>query len=209
MSNSIEVINNLGENVNVEVSDKRIVITWKNKERQLSDLKPGEIFNKNGIEYIVCDHINGTTSVIRKELLKEDMKFGETNDWTKSSIRKYLNDEYLREIEKAFGSENVIENTRNLVSLDGLDDYGECKDKISLLNIFDYIKYRKHITKLDKWWWLLTPDSTPSGYGSDNVRCVCSGANVGYFWCSYDGGVRPFFILKSSIFVSCEEVVSG
>ena len=205
MSNSIEVINNLGENVNVEVSDKRIVITWKNKERQLSDLKPGEIFNKNGIEYIVCDHINGTTAVIRKELLKEDMKFGETNDWTKSSIRKYLNDEYLREVEKAFGSENVIENTRNLVSLDGLDDYGECKDKISLLNIFDYIKYRKYIGKCNRWWWLLTPNSTPSGYGSDDVLYVRSDADVCCSWCDCSGGVRPFFILKSSIFVSCEE----
>ena len=205
MSNSIEVINNLGENVNVEVSDKRIVITWKNKERQLSDLKPGEIFNKNGIKYIVCDHINGTTSVIKKELLKEDMEFGETNDWTKSSIRKYLNDKYLSEVEKAFGSENVIENTRNLVSLDGLDDYGECKDKISLLNIFDYIKYRKYITKLDRWWWLLTPNSTSSGYGSGGVQFVYSDAYVDYDWCDYGRGVRPFFILKSSIFVSCEE----
>lgn len=169
----------------------------------LSSVKVGDIIND---KYIVLEHFaNGTTAIIRKDLLDDSMKFGDSNnDWRESNIRKYLNNDYLKEIETEFGEDNIVEHTTYLFSMDGLDDYGACRDKVGLLDIDQYRKYRKVLGKnMDRWWWLLTPDSTPSGRSASYVRYVDSDGSVYYGGCDWDdGGVRPFFILKSSIFVS-------
>lgn len=171
----------------------------------LSSVKVGDIIND---KYIVLEHFaDGTTAVIRKDLLENSMKFGDdNNDWRQSVVRKYLNNDYLREIEAEFGKDNIVEHTTNLFSMDGLDDYETCRDKVGLLDIDQYRKYRKVLGKnMDSWWWLLTPDSTPSGWSTRYVRCVDEGGGVGYFGYVFSGSVRPFCILKSSIFVSCKK----
>ena len=95
----------------------------------------------------------------------------------------------------------------DLLSLDGLDDYGECLDKVSILTADEYKKYRKAIDKatdgpIDEWWWLCTPDSTPSGDGSRYVRFVYSSGALGLSAANnYVIAVRPFFILDSSTLV--------
>lgn len=203
--NNIKIVNNLGEKVQVEVNNGEVTITWANKnDRKLSDLKAGEVFkDNNGIEYIVCEQFeNGTAAVVRKDLLDKKMKFGDTNDWRESNIRDYLNSEYLKELEEEFGKENVIEFERDLTSLDGYDDYGKCQDKVSIMSIIEYMRYHKYIGNCESWHYLLTPDSTPTSCGSGCVRFVGSGGCVGCGWCCYVGAVRPFFILKSDIFVS-------
>ena len=212
MSQNVNVINNVGKDVVVTVNNEngntQIVIDLARNRVELSTLKAGEVFTKNNVAYIVLDQLrNESTAVIRKELLKDTMKFdSDDNNWKTSNIRKYLNGNYLKELNDVFGEDNIIEHTVDLLSLDGLDDYGTSTDKVSLLNIDQYRKYRKVIGEnKDNWWWLLTPNSTPSGCGSDDVRYVCSDGDVDYFWCDYSRAVRPFFILKSSIFVSCEE----
>lgn len=171
----------------------------------LSSVKVGDIIND---KYIVLEHFeDGTTAVIRKDLLENNMEFGDSNnDWRESNVRKYLNDDYLKEIEKEFGVDNIVEHTTNLLSMDGLDDYRTCRDKVGLLDIDQYRKYRKVLgNNMDSWWWLLTPDSTPSGWSAQYVQCVDVDGDVGYggFGCSWS--VRPFCILKSSIFVSCDK----
>lgn len=171
----------------------------------LSSVKVGDVINDR---YIVLEHFaDGTTAVIRRDLLENTMEFGDSNnDWKESNVRKYLNNDYLKEIEKEFGVDNIVEYTTNLFSLDGLDDYGTCRDKVGLLDIDQYRKYRKVLDEdMDRWWWLLTPDSTSSGWSAQCVLCVDCDGSVDY--CDYDfsGSVRPFCILKSSIFVSCDK----
>lgn len=171
----------------------------------LSSVKVGDIIND---KYIVLEHFeDGTTAVIRKDLLENNMEFGDSNnDWRESNVRKYLNDDYLKEIEKEFGVDNIVEHTTNLLSMDGLDDYRTCRDKVGLLDIDQYRKYRKVLgNNMDSWWWLLTPDSTPSGWSAQFVRCVGIGGDVSYFDYGFSRSVRPFCILKSSIFVSCDK----
>ena len=133
-------------------------------------------------------------------------KFGETNNYADSYIRKTLNESDLaKELKKKFGDKLVPIET-DLLSLDGLDDYGKVGGDILAIPTIDlYRECRKKIPNLGNWWWLATPDSTPSAYDSDCVRCVDSGGCVGCRWCDGSRAVRPFFILKSSIFVSCEE----
>lgn len=170
----------------------------------LSKMKPGESFKDDeGIEYIVLDHSKDTTAVIHKELLPTKMEFGSTNNWKNSNVRTYLNSTYYQELCKKFGQTNIVEHTTDLFSLDGLDDYGKTRDFVGLLTIDQYRRYRRVLGKnIDSWWWLATPDSTPSGWSSRYVRCVGCDGDVDFSGCDYPGGVRPFFILSSSILVS-------
>ena len=217
MSQNVNVINNVGKDVavivNKENDNVQIIINLAGKKVELSTLKAGDVFKVSDVEYIVLEQFeNDTTAVIRKELLEDNMEFdSNNNNWKTSSIRKYLNCDYLKELNEVFGEDNIIEHKVNLLSLDGLDDYGTSTDKVSLLDIDQYRKYRRVIGgNKDNWWWLLTSDSTSSGWSFRDVRCVGSNGNVGYDGCcSYDGGVRPFFILKSDIFVSCDSAADS
>lgn len=208
MSN-VNVINKAKEKVNVEVNEIngsiQIVIDVPPAGKELSSLKPGEVFKKNGTEYIVCEHFeNGSTAIIRKECLEDGMEFGDTNNWAESGLRKFLNNEYLKNISDDFSQDNILDHEVDLLSLDGYDDYGRTTDKVSVLTIDQYRKYHKFIGNVDRWNWLATPDSTPSGTDASCVRVVGDGGGVGWDYSDCCSGVRPFFLLKSSISVSPE-----
>lgn len=210
MTKNINVINNTGNKVDVVLDAVKdgiqIVINPQIPEIELSLLSPGDVFEKNGVKYIVCEQFDdGTTAVVRKECLDMKMEFGYNNNWIESKWRKYLNNEYLKELEQAFGINNIVEHRVDLTSLDGYDDYGISTDKVSVMNIDRYRKYHKHIGNTGKSHYLSTPNSTPSGFGASLVHCVSDDGRVdcsGYVWCE---GARPFFILSSrSIVTTCD-----
>lgn len=179
-------------------------------QKKILEVPVGKIIKSSiGVEYIVLEHNLDGTRVIRKDLLNNRMEFDSSNNnYATSDIDRYLNDEYLKnEIIPGFGEGNVMNRDINLLSLDGFDDYGHHTTKIGLLTFDDYRKYHKNILNknMESWWWLSTPDSTPSGTGDRYVRCVDSGGDVCYVGCDCDGGVRPDLLLKSSIFVSLVE----
>lgn len=167
----------------------------------LSSVEPGDIIND---KYIVLEHFaDGTTAIIRKYLLDDSMNFGDSNnDWRESNIRKYLNNDYLKKIVVEFGTDNIIEYSTNLCSVDGMDCYETCRDKVGLLSFDQYRKYRKILgINKRKWWWLITPGPTSSNGLSLSVEYVdCDGSARDEDY-DREGFIRPFFILKSSIFV--------
>ena len=55
---------------------------------------------------------------------------------------------------------------------------------------------------MDKWWWLLTPWSTPANGYSVTHTVVSPSGYVGGNYCYYVYGVRPVCIFSSSIFES-------
>ena len=174
---------------------------------KVSSLNPGDVFkDRDGEEYIVLEHPeDGRTAVLKKGLL-EEMQFGSSNDWRDSYIRQELNSTYLRSLEEKFGEENILVHTVDLFSMDGLDDYGKCQDKVSILTADEYRRYRKALEKANgtavgDWWWLCTPDSTPSGDGSSYVRLVYSSGTLSNGAANGSNAVRPFFILDSSTLV--------
>lgn len=210
MASNVNVINNAGNSVEVKVNKVgdaiQITIDVPQNGTELSLLKPGDVFEKNNVEYIVCEQFEaGTTAVVRKDCLDKVMEFGNNNNWKESKWREYLNGEYLKEMETVFGVENIVEHEVDLTSLDGYDDYGVSVDKVSAMNIDRYRKYHKHIGDTSEYHYLSTPDSTPSGTGSSGVRCVDDDGNVDWSGCNWGRGVRPFFVLKSSIFVSFDK----
>lgn len=203
---NIKVINEAEKELNVAVNNLndgtvQITISSLNRQIDLLSLNPGDVFEVNNVEYIVLEQLeNHLTAVIRKELLDESMKFDSdiNNNWKTSDIRKYLNEEYFNEIEKSFLKNKIVEHSIDLLSMDGLDDYGMSTDRVSLLTIDQYRKYRKILyDNLNDKWWLITPYSTPSGIGDDYVQCVHNNGDVDYCNCCYYMGVRPFFIIQS------------
>lgn len=205
MSN-VNVINNIGKDVNVIVngnSDKiEIIIDLANKDFKIPNyLRLGDTFEDvDGDEWILLYREESKIGILKKESLKE-MKFGSNNNYNGCDIDKYLCNTYFPELERKFGKDNIVEHKVDLLSMDGEDDYGVIKRKVSLLTFDEYRNNKRAIKKyISKWFWLATPNSTPSGYGSDFVQCVDSNGDVGYYWCSGCVAVRPFLILKDNVF---------
>ena len=134
----------------------------------------------------------------------EDMKFdSDSNNWENSGLRSYLNGEFFEKMTAEIGLENIVPFERNLLSLDGQTEYGKCEDKVSLLTVDEYRKYRSLIPNTeDYWWWTCTPWSTKERGWSYSVAVVSSAGSIGGSLCHFNIGVRPVCIFSSSIFES-------
>jgi len=173
--------------------------------RALSELEPGEVFKVGEYEFVVLKHCAGYTSAILKTLLKNNVAFGTNNNYAGSEVDK-LCEEFSDELSKIVGEENLAEHPLDLTAEDGLKDYGVIERRACLMTAAQYRMYvsilDKH--KIDKWWWLATPFSTPAHEDSSCVKCVSPLGSILDFNHYYDvnSGVRPFCIFKSSIFGS-------
>ena len=209
--NKINIINNANKELDIVVNqgeDKlEIVVNLANKDFKLSgNLKAGDVFKDiDGDEYILMYYLaNGNAVVWRKEPLTK-MKFGSNNNYNGSDIDNYLCKTYLPELERKFGKHNIVEHEIDLLSMDGEDDYGKITRKVSIPTIDEYRFNKKAIKSyIKEWFWLCTPNSTPSGYSSDSVQYVSSDGCIGYGWYDFCFAVRPRFVLNSSIFKSFE-----
>ena len=133
-----------------------------------------------------------------------DKRFGNNNNWKESSLRRFLNTEFLEKIENEIGQGMLVEFERNLLSLDGQTEYGTCRDKVSLISFDEYRKYRALLPNTGYWWWTLTPDSTKCNGNNSWMSVVAPSGDFsgrGYYG---DYGVRPFCIFSSSLFESGE-----
>ena len=138
------------------------------------------------------------------ETLEDGKQFDKnSSDWKKSSLREYLNGEFLEKLSDVVGKENIISFERDLISLDGQTEYGSCEDKVSLLTVDEYRKYRSIIPNTgNSWWWIITPWSTPCNDYERSVAVVSPFGDFGSRNCDNGFGVRPFCIFSSSIFES-------
>lgn len=190
--------------VTIDLNPEQLAALTCSNKVELSTLKPGDEFKLGDEVFIVMEHTDKGTRVISKEFAYEEVKFGDNSNWNTSPIRRMLNNEYFKKIAAIIGENNIISMDRDLASLDGLDDYGTCTDKVSLLTAVEYAKYHKILglkSNYPDWWWLITPASTPS---NNYARFVCYVDSRGVlFWCVcvYACGVRPFLNLESSISV--------
>lgn len=169
---------------------------------KLADVKVGDVFKIDDYEFIVLEQSGDSTTAILKNLLFENKTFGSNNNYKDSYVDKICN-----EFAEKIGKKNLIEHTVDLTSDDGLKDYGKIKRYVSLLTCDLYRRYVNILDKykLKKWWWLVTPYSTPAHEDSTWVKCVAPYGILGDIVFNCNNGVRPFCIFNSSIFVSCED----
>lgn len=191
--------------VTIDLNPEQLAALTCSNKVELSTLKPGDEFKLGDEVFIVMEHTDKGTRVISKEFAYKEVKFGDNSNWNTSPIRRMLNNEYFEKIAAIIGGENnIISMDRDLTSLDGLDDYGTCTDKVSLLTAMEYAKYHKILglkSIYPDWWWLITPASTPSNNYARVVCYVDSRGVLDWGGCVYACGVRPFLNLESSISV--------
>lgn len=204
-----------GNNLVIELTEELRKSLGIRQSKPLYECKVGNVIVDDiGNEWYVVeqDIENNRTKVWKKELIDGTYKFDNgSNDFRTSEIKNVLNDEngkILSDIYKGFGKENVLLDTVDLLSMDGLDTYGTCNCKVHLGTFDDYRKARKNgmfRTENEKPFWLDTPDSTNEGCSASCVQVVGSDGDVLCRVCFWDVfGVRPFCSLDSSICVSVE-----
>lgn len=164
-------------------------------------MESNKTFMLSGIRWNVLDKLESGYLCIADSI--GDRKFGGNNDWGKSVIRKEL-EELAEKLEKELGI-TLPEFERDLLSMDGQTEYGKCKDKMSLITVDEYRKYRSKLPNAGKWWWTITPDSTPCNNDSLWLRVVAPSGVISDCDCYFNYGVRPICIFPSLIFESKED----
>lgn len=168
----------------------------------LEGLGIGDTFELVDTTWKILD-ITSAGYICLADSIEERQFDSDSSNWENSNLRDYLNEEFLEKIAAEIGLENIVPFERNLLSLDGQTEYGKCEDKVSLLTVDEYRKYRSLIPNTkDYWWWLVSPWSTPCNDYKRTVAVVSSAGNFSYNDCRDDRGVRPVCIFSSSIFES-------
>lgn len=176
------------------------------QKTRIPNTPDGDIFEVGGIQFIRFPSVNGKTPAVTKEALFTS-RFGSNNDLRKSDVLKKLEADFLPKIIDAVGEESLHTIHTDLTTLDGLKPYGEMESLVSLTTL-DF--YRKHVDifdryKVNRWWYLATPESAEPHRGSHWVLCVSPSGFIDNDNCYHGRGVRPVLLFDSSIFESSAE----
>lgn len=95
-------------------------------------------------------------------------------------------------------------HTVDFTSVDMQKEFEPCECLIRPLTFDEMRKYNDLLVnkELDDWWWTCTSWSTEERGWKYGMSVVSPSGYIYYFDCNGYGGVRPFCILKSNIFVS-------
>ncbi len=196
----------------VELTEEQIdVLLDRNKcvdgeacVRELKDVPVGGVFKIGEREFIVLEHTEYGTSALLKDLIEDETQFGENNNFDGSTVDEICG-EFAEKLEGFIGEDSLLFHEVDLTADDGLRDYGTVERKVSLLTSD---MYRRHVYtidmhKVDAWWWLATPHSTPTHCDYNWVKCVSPSGNIfNISIYNFNRGFRPFCIFNSNIFVS-------
>lgn len=173
------------------------------KKQHMEKPEIGKTVEIAGMEWMILDKTEKGYFAVLNGFDGEERTFdSDSNNWISSKLREELNTKFLKKIVDELGEGAVIGFDRDLLSLDGQKEYGHCEDKISLLTVDEYRKYRKLLPNMPKWWWLITPWSTPVNDYNSTLAVVSPSGDVFSYYCFDSGGVRPVCIFSSSIFES-------
>lgn len=171
---------------------------------KVKKLKQGQMFKYAGYGWIKLEQEG---LALMKDIL-EERRFDENcNDWRKSELGEYLNDDFYEHLKKNGAKDSdfqLIET--DLTADDGMKDYGTIEDFVSLMTADLYRRNRHLLKLLESWWWLATPHSCLAS-NSYFVRCVDSSGTLGSGYAySDDFGVRPLIKLHNNTEVLVDDV---
>lgn len=171
---------------------------------ELSTLKRGNVFQTTGKrKYKVLEQYEDTTKIISLDLVKENVKFGDTSDYKTSKVKKLCDTEILKNFEEEFEAENIETHTADIITADG-QKLGTVDCKIRPITFDEAREYTDIIPNndLNDWYWTLSPWSTEERGWKKSITIVSPSGYIGNYSYNYVYGVRPVCILKSNIFVS-------
>lgn len=139
-------------------------------------IPPGQhIFYRNGkyiddLEFVVLEKSALYCHCISAQPLKDEMPFDDNgnNDWNTSSLRKYLNEEYIKRF-----------NQNDLIRFNG--------DLITLLSKEEVEKYKNILPKYSTLWWTRSPNVSYAYY----AWYVYPSGQLGSIHAFYAHGVIP------------------
>lgn len=187
------------------------------KKMKLADVPFGKNFEIWGHAYTVLDGDDKGVFVLEADAVCE-MPFREENvesesapnNFWDSSVRAYLEGDYLEELVEA-GAEldrDILEMELDLKCTLGQHEYGVARVHAGLLTLEQYGKYYDIIPRIDTTYWLATPWKTPNRspvtYNTYSVWGVSSGGYYNVWYGSDAYGVRPALTLSPSLLVSVE-----
>ena len=192
----------LQEQINDLRNEIAVLKATSNSINLLEGLGIGDTFELVDTTWKILD-ITSAGYICLADSIEERQFDSDSSNWENSDLRDYLNEGFLEKIAAEIGLENIVPFERDLLSLDGQTEYGKCEDKVSLLTVDEYRKYRSLIPNTeDYWWWLVSPWSTPCNDYKRTVTVVSSAGCIRNYNCYGDNGVRPVCIFSSSIFES-------
>ena len=179
------------------------------EEKSINEIKAGDHFEYKGIEW-VCLDVLPTLGALRKGVFAisaktiANMPFNDEyedgcNNWRTSSLRKWLNSEFL---DKNFDKGALLANFSTLTADNGDDKYGFVEDYVTLIDCDQYRKYRKFMPKYDNWIWTLTPRSCDVGSAS-YVRLIHPSGELYVSSANYTHGVAPACLFNLNYLSSC------
>ena len=186
---------------------KRLEEEEKKSKVQLCELHPGDTFKNGDHDFIVLDQNEyaETTAVISKGFMAENIVFDDdTRDYNKSNLRKVIEEKIQPIVEAEVGAENIVEDSVDLTSVDMQEEFSRFKCKVRPITFDEARRYNDLLVnnELNDWWWTCTPWSTAERGWAYSIAVVASSGHFSRGLCNSSGGVRPFCILKSNIFVS-------
>lgn len=189
-------------------------------EVKLNALRRGDTFALAGINWKVLKELEPAHSgavqnyfcEAAEDIFQAPFDENGNNNWNNASLRERLNGDFLDALEKERPGilEFIVPTYRDLTADDGLNDYGACLDKVTMLTADEYRETRDLHPAPEHWRWLITPDGTPASSGTSFVRYVYSDGSLSYGRaCSGRRGVRPALTLKSDLLVSVPGTEDG
>ncbi|MEG0900273.1 MAG: DUF6273 domain-containing protein [Oscillospiraceae bacterium] len=180
---------------------------------QLDTVIAGERFVYGGLEFVVLEHTAyGTVAIAANCVCARPFdnwnSGNEThNDWGTSTLKKWLNDEFLKVLLQEGATESAFSPMIfDLTAKDGSDEYETDGSKVGLLDVGNYMEYRRLLPCVYIKWWLIAPNSTETSDHSYNARSVDPiGTLNATSPCFSSVGVRPLCTLQSSTLVSKTE----
>lgn len=194
----------------IKLVEKALEILKSEEKKEkvvLSSLKPGETFMIGEHEFIVLEQSYGMTNVISKNLMAENVRFdGDTRDYNKSALKRYIEKEIRPIILENVGAGNLVEHSVALTSVDNQNEFNDCICEVRPITFDEAREYNDLLVNEDLTdnYWTITPWSTAERGFKYAIVVVSPSGHIDYSLCGSSSGVgvRPFCILKSNIFVS-------
>lgn len=192
----------------IKLVEKALEILKSEEKKEkvvLISLKPGETFMIGEHEFIVLKQSYNMTNVISKNLMAENVRFdGNTRDYNKSALKRYIEKEIRPIILENVGAGNLVEHSVALTSVDNQNEFDNCICDIRPITFDEAREYNDLLVNEDlpDYYWTITPWSTAERGWKYFISVVSPSGCIYYDYCRSRDGVRPFCILKSNIFVS-------
>ena len=186
--------------------------------KKLATLRPGQIFNFAGEQFVVLEQRDGAAFVLLAQS-KESCPFNDKdnvenrNDYTRSTLKERI-DKWVEALPRT--SEEaaaILPFEVDLSCTDRSKSYGTITVKAAPLTLWQYGQFKELIPlNEDDWCWLVTPWAcrwlrSPVTSGTGYVWYVSTDGSYYGYGASDSYGIRPALLLNSDLLVSLDDEV--